>query len=87
MSRSNAEITSLLKVNIAGIEMNTPVIAASGTFGFGEEYDDFVDWSVSCPYGTGRLVVPEVLRTPARPLFAVVAVRRFTLTTPARVRS
>ena len=33
----------LLPTNIAGIEMRTPVLAASGTFGFGEEFADFVD--------------------------------------------
>ena len=33
----------LLRTNIAGIEMRTPVLAASGTFGFGEEFADFVD--------------------------------------------
>ena len=33
----------LLRTNIAGIEMRTPVLTASGTFGFGEEFADFVD--------------------------------------------
>ena len=32
---------SNLKVNIAGIEFKNPVITASGTFGFGKEYDRF----------------------------------------------
>lgn len=32
-----------LKVNIAGIEFKNPVIAASGTFGFGREYSDYID--------------------------------------------
>lgn len=32
-----------LHVNLAGISMNTPVMTASGTFGFGEEFADFVD--------------------------------------------
>ena len=36
---------ALLRTNIAGIEMRTPVLTASGTFGFGEEYADFVDLS------------------------------------------
>lgn len=35
-----------LKTEIAGISMNTPVLAASGTFGFGEEYAEFVDLSL-----------------------------------------
>jgi len=33
----------MLAVNIAGIKMRTPVMTASGTFGFGVEYSDFVD--------------------------------------------
>lgn len=32
-----------LKVNIGGVEFKNPVIAASGTFGFGEEYKDYID--------------------------------------------
>ena len=34
-----------LHTNIAGVVMNTPVLTASGTFGFGEEFEDFVDLS------------------------------------------
>lgn len=30
-----------LKVNICGVEFNNPLIAASGTFGFGREYNEF----------------------------------------------
>ncbi|MBQ4100567.1 MAG: dihydroorotate dehydrogenase [Oscillospiraceae bacterium] len=33
----------MLKVNICGIEFKNPVITASGTFGFGSEYEDFFD--------------------------------------------
>ncbi|MBS6005786.1 MAG: dihydroorotate dehydrogenase [Clostridium baratii] len=33
----------MLKVNIGEIEFKNPVIAASGTFGFGEEYNNFYD--------------------------------------------
>ena len=32
-----------LKVNIAGLELKNPVIAASGTFGFGREYSRYFD--------------------------------------------
>ena len=32
-----------LEVNVAGIHMRTPVMVASGTFGYGSEYVDFVD--------------------------------------------
>lgn len=31
------------KVNLAGIELNNPVMTASGTFGSGEEYSELVD--------------------------------------------
>ena len=33
----------MLKVNINGVDFKNPVIAASGTFGFGAEYNDFYD--------------------------------------------
>ncbi len=36
-------MSGLLKTEICGIKMNTPILAASGTFGFGEEFEDFVD--------------------------------------------
>ncbi len=32
-----------LKINIAGVELNNPVITASGTFGFGREYGEYYD--------------------------------------------
>ena len=34
-----------LSTEICGIKMKTPILAASGTFGFGEEFKDFVDLS------------------------------------------
>ena len=30
-----------LSVNVAGVQFNSPLIAASGTFGFGHEYSEF----------------------------------------------
>ncbi|WP_291650404.1 dihydroorotate dehydrogenase [Clostridium sp.] len=33
----------MLKVNINGVEFKNPVIVASGTFGFGSEYNNFYD--------------------------------------------
>ena len=39
------ENSSLLKTEIAGIKMNTPIFTASGTFGFGKEFADFLDLS------------------------------------------
>ena len=51
MSRTVDFADNRLQTNLAGIAMNTPVLTASGTFGFGEEFADFVD-----------LVVPELQR-------------------------
>ena len=36
-------MSEFLKTEICGIKMNTPILAASGTFGFGEEFENFVD--------------------------------------------
>ena len=36
-------MSELLKTEICGIKMSSPIFAASGTFGFGEEFSDFVD--------------------------------------------
>ena len=33
------------KVNLAGVELKNPVMTASGTFGSGAEYSEFVDLS------------------------------------------
>ena len=35
-----------LSVNLCGVELKNPVIPASGTFGFGREYDELYDISV-----------------------------------------
>ena len=32
-----------MKVNLAGVELKNPVMTASGTFGSGAEYSEFVD--------------------------------------------
>ena len=32
-----------LSIELAGIQLNNPVIAASGTFGYGEEFERFAD--------------------------------------------
>ena len=32
-----------LKVQLGDIELKNPVMTASGTFGYGEEYADFID--------------------------------------------
>lgn len=35
-----------LKVNLAGMEMDNPVVPASGTFGYGKEFKDFYDINI-----------------------------------------
>ena len=37
------DIHPSLKVEVAGIQMKNPVMTASGTFGYGSEYADFID--------------------------------------------
>ena len=36
-------MSEILKTELCGIKMTTPILTASGTFGFGEEFEDFVD--------------------------------------------
>jgi len=48
-----------LKVNVAGIELKNPVIAASGTFGYGVEFEDVVHLSK-----LGGFVVKGLSREP-----------------------
>lgn len=68
-----------LSVNVGGIVMKNPVMTASGTFGYGEEYADFVDLNQ-----LGALVVkgitlkpragnpsPRIIETPAGMLNAI----------------
>ena len=38
-----------LAVNFAGVDFKNPVIPASGTFGYGKEYEEFFDRKA--PYG------------------------------------
>lgn len=50
-----------LAVEIAGIKMNTPVMGASGTFGFGMEYQDFLDLhEVGAVFSKGITPQPRV---------------------------
>jgi len=32
-----------LRVNLGNLELKNPVLTASGTFGYGEEYAEFID--------------------------------------------
>ncbi len=53
------KIETSLNVNIGGIEMRNPVMTASGTFGYGSEYADFVDLNQ-----LGAVVVKGVTSVP-----------------------
>ena len=38
-------MSDFLSIHLAGISMKNPLMTASGTFGFGEEFADFIDLS------------------------------------------
>ena len=38
-------MSELLRTELCGMNLSTPIFAASGTFGFGEEFENFVDLS------------------------------------------
>lgn len=48
-----------MKVNLAGVELKNPVMTASGTFGSGSEYSEFVDLN-----GLGAVVTKGVANVP-----------------------
>jgi dihydroorotate dehydrogenase (NAD+) catalytic subunit len=48
-----------MSVNLGGIKMQNPVAVASGTFGYGREYQDFVDIT-----GIGAVIVKGTTLTP-----------------------
>lgn len=57
------------KVNLAGVELKNPVMTASGTFGSGAEYSEFVDLNrlgavvtKAWPMYRGRVIRPRVSR-------------------------
>ena len=43
-----------MNVNIAGVEWKNPVTVASGTFGSGEEFSEFVDLNKTGSYHDKR---------------------------------
>ncbi len=43
MAKSMTKVRPDLSVDLAGIRLKNPVLTASGTFGYGEEYAEFVD--------------------------------------------
>ena len=52
---------TLLATDLCGIKMKTPILTGSGTFGFGEEFADFVDLS-----SIGGVVVKGTTLKPRR---------------------
>lgn len=55
------EMNTRLAANVAGIHMASPVMTASGTFGFGEEFADFLDL-----HALGAVVVKGTTLKPRR---------------------
>ena len=53
-----------LKVNFCGVEMKNPVVAASGTFGFGKEFDEIYDIGVLGGVSTKGLTLEPRLGNP-----------------------
>ena len=68
-----------LSVKVAGVDFSSPLIAASGTFGFGHEYSNFYDLSnlggISCKGITLKKRLgnppPRIAETPSGILNAV----------------
>ena len=54
-------MSDFLSIQLAGISMKNPLMTASGTFGFGEEFADFIDLSE-----VGAIVVKGITREPRR---------------------
>lgn len=68
-----------LSVNIAGLKLKNPVLTASGTFGYGEDYDEYIDLnqlggivvkSLSLKPALGN-PPPRIVETPAGMLNAI----------------
>ena len=78
-----------MRVTIAGVELRSPVIAASGTFGYGVEFDEIVSFNRIGAFVTKGLsrepmaghAAPRIIETPAGMINAIglqnVGVRAF----------
>jgi dihydroorotate dehydrogenase (NAD+) catalytic subunit len=78
-----------MRVTVAGVEFNSPVIGASGTFGYGIEFDDIIDLRSIGSFVTKGLsrepmagnATPRIIETPAGMINAIglqnVGVRTF----------
>lgn len=56
-----------LRVNIAGVPFENPLIAASGTFGFGHEYQEFYPLSTLGGISCKGITLKERPGNPAAP--------------------
>ncbi len=56
-----------LSVNIGELQMKNPVMTASGTFGYGEEFSDFIDIA-----RIGGIIVKELLFTNVKVIHILV---------------
>ena len=78
MEVAQEDLTSL-HVDLAGIQMKNPVMVASGTFGYGEEYSQFIDLKELGAIVTKSITLlpragnppPRVIETPAGMLNAI----------------
>lgn len=61
LSRTQVEggVSKRLAVEFCGIKMKNPIVAASGTFGFGMEYDGYVDLSTQVGAISVKGLTPE----------------------------
>ena len=88
-----------MRVHLAGVELRSPVIAASGTFGYGVEFEEivsldrigaFVSKGLSCQPMAGN-ITPRIIETPAGMMNAVglqnIGVRAFVAEKLPRLRA
>ena len=59
MAQTQKRTEPTIKVDLAGIQMKNPVMTASGTFGYGSEYADFINLNK-----LGAVVVKGITTTP-----------------------
>ena len=68
-----------MRVNVAGVELASPVIAASGTFGYGVEFEDIISLDRIGAFVTKGLSrepmagnpTPRIIETPAGMMNAI----------------
>ena len=69
--------SSALKVQLGPLELRNPIVTASGTFGYGLEFTDFVDLSRLGGLCTkGLSLEPHACRTSALPSSCAKSCRR-----------